>query len=68
MVRRGSSDTVIYAVGQKRFRDEADASRFCAPEFHQIGDCLTRENIAAPPGRVSNRQGHRRVDKVRLEM
>ena len=39
------ADTVIYAVGQKPLREEADALRFCAPEFYQIGDCLTVKNI-----------------------
>jgi 2,4-dienoyl-CoA reductase-like NADH-dependent reductase (Old Yellow Enzyme family)/thioredoxin reductase len=39
------ADTVIYAVGQKPLRAEADALRFCAPEFYQIGDCLTPKNI-----------------------
>jgi 2,4-dienoyl-CoA reductase-like NADH-dependent reductase (Old Yellow Enzyme family)/thioredoxin reductase len=38
-------DTVIYAIGQKPLREEADALRFCAPEFYQIGDCLTPRNI-----------------------
>ncbi|MDR0916531.1 MAG: NAD(P)/FAD-dependent oxidoreductase [Oscillospiraceae bacterium] len=40
-------DTVIYAVGQRPLWDETDALRFCAPEFHQIGDCLTPKNIRA---------------------
>ncbi|MDR0817364.1 MAG: FAD-dependent oxidoreductase [Clostridiales Family XIII bacterium] len=39
------TDTVIYAVGQKPLREEADQFRLLAPEFHQIGDCLTPENI-----------------------
>jgi 2,4-dienoyl-CoA reductase-like NADH-dependent reductase (Old Yellow Enzyme family)/thioredoxin reductase len=39
------ADTVIYAVGQKPLRAEADALRFCAPEFYQIGDCLSPKNI-----------------------
>ena len=39
------ADTVIYAVGQKPLWEEADALRFCAPEFHQIGDCLTPKTI-----------------------
>lgn len=39
------ADTVIYAIGQKPLREDADALRFCAPEFHQIGDCLTPKNI-----------------------
>lgn len=41
------ADTVVYAVGQSPLRTEADALRFCAPEFHQIGDCLEPLNIAA---------------------
>ena len=40
------ADTVIYAVGQRPLSDEADALRFYAPEFHQIGDCLVPKNIA----------------------
>jgi hypothetical protein len=39
------ADTVIYAVGQKPQWDKADALRFCAPEFYQIGDCLSPGNI-----------------------
>jgi len=39
------ADTVIYAVGQEPQRAEADAIRFYAPEFFQIGDCLTPKNI-----------------------
>jgi 2,4-dienoyl-CoA reductase-like NADH-dependent reductase (Old Yellow Enzyme family)/thioredoxin reductase len=39
------ADTVIYAVGQQPLLDEVDALRFCAPEFHQIGDCLAPKNI-----------------------
>ncbi len=39
------ADTVIYAIGQTPLRAEADALRFCTPEFHQIGDCLTPKNI-----------------------
>ncbi len=39
------ADTVIYAVGQSPLHDEADALKFCAPEFHQIGDCLAPKNI-----------------------
>jgi 2,4-dienoyl-CoA reductase-like NADH-dependent reductase (Old Yellow Enzyme family)/thioredoxin reductase len=40
------AETVIYAIGQKPLREEADALRFCAPEFYQIGDCLAPKNIA----------------------
>jgi len=39
------ADTVVYAVGQQPLHDEADALRFCAPEFHQIGDCWMPRNI-----------------------
>jgi len=39
------ADTVIYAVGQTPLRAEADALRFCAPEFYQVGDCLTPKNM-----------------------
>jgi 2,4-dienoyl-CoA reductase-like NADH-dependent reductase (Old Yellow Enzyme family)/thioredoxin reductase len=41
------ADTVIYAVGQRPLWEEADALRFCAPEFHQIGDCLVPKHIQA---------------------
>jgi NADPH-dependent 2,4-dienoyl-CoA reductase/sulfur reductase-like enzyme len=39
------ADTVICAVGRRPLRAEADTLRHCAPEFHQIGDCLTPGNI-----------------------
>jgi 2,4-dienoyl-CoA reductase-like NADH-dependent reductase (Old Yellow Enzyme family) len=39
------ANTVIYATGQQPLHDEADALRFYAPVFHQIGDCLTPRNI-----------------------
>lgn len=39
------ADTVIYAVGRQPLNDEAEALRFCAPEFHQIGDCWSPRNI-----------------------
>ena len=39
------ADTVIFAVGQKPLRAEAEALRTMAPEFYQIGDCLTPKNI-----------------------
>ncbi|MDR0838950.1 MAG: hypothetical protein LBN99_04835, partial [Oscillospiraceae bacterium] len=41
------ADTVIYAVGQAPLWHEADELKFCAPEFHQLGDCLTPKNIRA---------------------
>lgn len=39
------ADTVIYAMGQKPLRDEANELRFCAPEFYSIGDCTIPANI-----------------------
>ena len=39
------ADTVIYAVGQRPLREEADAMRFVVPEFYQIGDCVMPKNI-----------------------
>jgi len=41
------ADTVVYAVGQKPLREEAAALSGCAPEFYQIGDCVTPKNILA---------------------
>ncbi|UWG98376.1 FAD-dependent oxidoreductase [Dehalobacter sp. DCM] len=38
-------DTVIYAIGQQPLQAEAAALSLCAPEFYQIGDCLTPKNI-----------------------
>lgn len=38
-------ETIIYAVGQRPLRSEADALCYCAKEFYQIGDCLTPRNI-----------------------
>ena len=40
-----AADTVVVAVGQKPLWDEATGLLFCAPEFHQIGDCRTPRNI-----------------------
>jgi pyruvate/2-oxoglutarate dehydrogenase complex dihydrolipoamide dehydrogenase (E3) component len=39
------ADTVVYATGRRALWDEAERLRFCAPEFHQIGDCLIPRNI-----------------------
>jgi 2,4-dienoyl-CoA reductase-like NADH-dependent reductase (Old Yellow Enzyme family)/NADH dehydrogenase FAD-containing subunit len=39
------ADSVIYATGLHALHDEAERLRFCAPEFHQIGDCLVPRNI-----------------------
>ena len=40
------ADTIVTAVGMKPLRDAADGLRFCAPEFFQLGDCVTPKNIA----------------------
>ncbi len=40
-------DTVINALGMKPRWDEADALRFCAAEFYQVGDCLKARNLMA---------------------
>ncbi len=39
------ADTVIYAVGRQPLHAEVEALRFCASEFHQIGDCLVPKSI-----------------------
>lgn len=39
------ADTVIYAVGQQPLLEEANALRFCAPEFYPIADCVSPKNI-----------------------
>ena len=44
------ADTVIYAVGQRPMSEAALALRFCAPEFHQIGDCIIPKNITNATG------------------
>jgi NADPH-dependent 2,4-dienoyl-CoA reductase/sulfur reductase-like enzyme len=40
-----SADTVVYAAGMKPRFTEADALRFIAPEFYQLGDCVAARNI-----------------------
>jgi len=40
-----AADTVVYAVGQKPLREQAFALSDLAPEFHQIGDCVTPHRI-----------------------
>jgi NADPH-dependent 2,4-dienoyl-CoA reductase/sulfur reductase-like enzyme len=45
--RRLEADTVICAVGQRPLREEGVALHDCAPEFHQIGDCVAARNILA---------------------
>jgi 2,4-dienoyl-CoA reductase-like NADH-dependent reductase (Old Yellow Enzyme family)/thioredoxin reductase len=44
-VRTIDADTVIYAAGYRPLSDEAVAMYGCAPEFYQIGDCVTPGNI-----------------------
>ena len=39
------ADTVINALGMAPLRDSAESLRFCAPAFHQVGDCLSVKNI-----------------------
>ncbi|SHI10162.1 2,4-dienoyl-CoA reductase [Sporobacter termitidis DSM 10068] len=39
------ADTIIYAVGQRPLREEAQALAAAAPEFHALGDCVTPRNI-----------------------
>ncbi|MBR4656282.1 MAG: FAD-dependent oxidoreductase [Oscillospiraceae bacterium] len=39
------ADTVICAMGQQPLREEAEALRFCAPEFYVLGDCVSPKNI-----------------------
>jgi len=42
---RFEADTVVSALGMKPLREEALALALCAPEFHQLGDCLDVKNI-----------------------
>lgn len=39
------ADTIIYAIGQAPLYEEAAALGKCAPEFYQIGDCVSPGNI-----------------------
>jgi hypothetical protein len=39
------ADTVVCALGRLPLWKDAHELRFCAPEFHQIGDCLAARNI-----------------------
>ncbi len=39
------ADTVVCALGQSPLKAEAWALRYCAPEFHVIGDCTVPKNI-----------------------
>ncbi len=40
-----AADTVVSALGMKPLREEAEKLCLCAPEFYQIGDCLSVSNI-----------------------
>ena len=44
------AETVIYAAGREALQAEADSLRFCAAEFHQIGDCFIPKNIQQATG------------------
>jgi 2,4-dienoyl-CoA reductase-like NADH-dependent reductase (Old Yellow Enzyme family) len=39
------AETVIYSTGRQPLQVEADALRFGAPEFQQIGDCFMARNV-----------------------
>ncbi|MCL1828062.1 MAG: NAD(P)/FAD-dependent oxidoreductase [Oscillospiraceae bacterium] len=41
------ADTVVCAAGMKPLFEEAAAFYDCAPEFFQIGDCVTAKNLQA---------------------
>jgi NADPH-dependent 2,4-dienoyl-CoA reductase/sulfur reductase-like enzyme len=49
-----AADTVIYATGQRPLWDEAKALSGCAPEFYQLGDCVTPKNIYAATQAAAN--------------
>ncbi|MCR5845432.1 MAG: FAD-dependent oxidoreductase [bacterium] len=57
------ADTIAYAIGMKSRREEADALRFCAPVFHQIGDCEIPSNI-----QTATRDAHYIVRDLGLAM
>ena len=40
-----TTDTVVYAVGQRPQRQAATALYACAPEFYLLGDCVAPANI-----------------------
>ena len=44
------ADTVVYAVGQRPESNAALALRFCAPEFSQLGDCISPKHITNATG------------------
>ena len=48
------ADTVIYATGQRPLWAEAEALSTCAPEFYQLGDCVTPKNIYAATQTAAN--------------
>jgi 2,4-dienoyl-CoA reductase-like NADH-dependent reductase (Old Yellow Enzyme family)/thioredoxin reductase len=39
------ADTIVNALGRLPKWAEVEEIRFCAPEFHQLGDCLAARNI-----------------------
>ena len=39
------AETIVYATGRVPLQAEVDALRFCAPEFHQIGDCFVPRTV-----------------------
>ena len=39
------ADTVVSALGLVPSREAAEALRFCAPVFHQLGDCLSPKTV-----------------------
>jgi 2,4-dienoyl-CoA reductase-like NADH-dependent reductase (Old Yellow Enzyme family)/thioredoxin reductase len=39
------ADTVVCALGLVPLRETADALRFCAPVYHQVGDCLVPRTV-----------------------
>ena len=40
-----TADTVVYAVGQEPLSEESEQFRFCAQEFHVVGDCYVPATI-----------------------
>jgi pyruvate/2-oxoglutarate dehydrogenase complex dihydrolipoamide dehydrogenase (E3) component len=39
------ADTVVRALGRVPLWEDVEGLRFCAAEFHQLGDCLAPKNI-----------------------
>ncbi len=56
------ADTVVYAVGMRPLREEADRLRFCAPEFYQIETARRQKTSRRQPGaRISQRSTPRQM-------